>query len=402
MDYDKDKLKYEWTFGKGAAKSNLPNPTFTFMKAGVYNPVLKVTDVAGNVTENTIEIKVGNDVPKVDLTIKGNKTFYWNNEKIAYEVKVSDKEDGSLVNKKIKDEDVQMNVDYLEGYDKTIIAQGHQANMSASAGKRLIELSDCKSCHSIDKKSIGPNYKEVAKKYKGKFMIEGKLSDKIIKGGGGVWGEQPMAAHPQVSKADATEMVKYILSLADDKKASQPLKGEYLTKDNGKAGTYMFSASYTDKGANNMSSQTGSKSFSLRSAKFKANTFDSSKETMNYKVDGLGEIVIALNDQGYVAYNDIDFSGIGSFNVMAIASDERTVGGKIEIRLDSPSGPLLGTGEVEKGMPKPTKIVINPTTGFHNLYVVFSNPNNGGKPLYALMDISVEKSGGNGVSGSGK
>ena len=233
-------------------------------------------------------------------------------------------------------------------------------------------------------------------------MIEGKLSDKIIKGGGGVWGEQPMAAHPQVSKADATEMVKYILSLADDKKASQPLKGEYLTKDNGKAGTYMFSASYTDKGANNMSSQTGSKSFSLRSAKFKANTFDASKETMNYKVDGLGEIVIALNDKGYVAYNDIDFSGIGSFNVMAIASDERTVGGKIEIRLDSPSGQLLGTGEVEKGMPKPTKIVINPTTGFHNLYVVFSNPNNGGKPLYALMDISVEKSGGNGVSGSGK
>ena len=401
MDYDGDNLKYEWIFAKGAAKSNLPNPTFTFVKSGIYKPVLKVTDASGNVTENTIEIKVGNGVPKVDLAIKGNKTFYWNDDKIAYEVKVSDKEDGSLINKKIKDEDVQVNIDYLEGYDKTIIAQGHQANMSVSSGKRLIELSDCKSCHSIDQKSIGPNYKDVAKKYKGKGRQIVALTDKIIKGGGGVWGEQPMAAHPQLKKEDVEEMVKYIMSLADDKKASQPVKGEYLTKDNGKAGTYMFSASYTDKGANNISSQTGSKSFTLRSAQIKANTFDSSKETMNYKVDGIGEVVIALNDKGYVAYNDIDFSGIGAFKVMGIASDDRTTGGKVEIRLDSPTGQLLGTGDIEKGVPKPTKIPISPTSGFHNLYLVFSNPNNGGKPLYALTDISVEKSGGS-VSGSGK
>jgi cytochrome c len=274
--------------------------------------------------------------------------------------------------------------------------------LSVSSGKRLIELSDCKSCHSLDQKSIGPNYKDVAKKYKGRDRQQVALVDKIIKGGGGVWGEQPMAAHPQLTKDEAGEMVKYIMSLADDKKASQPLKGEYLTKDNGKAGTYMFSASYTDKGANNVSSQTGSKTYSLRSAKFKANTFDSSKETMNYKVDGVGEIVIALNDKGYVSYNDIDFSGIGAFKVMGVASDDRTVGGKVEIRLDSPTGQLLGTGDIEKGAPKPTKITISPTAGFHNLYLVFSNPNNGGKPLYALMDITVEKDGGTGVSGSGK
>jgi cytochrome c len=195
--------------------------------------------------------------------------------------------------------------------------------------------------------------------------------------------------------------VKYIMSLADDKKPSQPLKGEYVTKDNGKAGTYMFSVSYTDKGANNVSPQTGSKTLSLRSAKFKANTFDASKETMNYKVDGIGEIVIALNDKGFVAYNDIDFSGIGAFKIMGISSDDRTTGGKVEIRIDSPTGALLGTGDIEKGIPKPTKVAISPTAGIHNLYLVFSNPNNGGKPLYALMDITVEKDGGS-VSGSGK
>ena len=233
-------------------------------------------------------------------------------------------------------------------------------------------------------------------------MIEGKLSDKILKGGGGVWGEQPMAAHPQVTKAEATEMVKYILSLADDKKASQSVKGEYLTKDNGKAGTYMFSASYTDKGANKMTSQTGSKTFTLRSAKIKANTFDTQKETMKYKVDGLGEVVIALGDKSYVSYNDLDLTDVGAFTVMAVASDDRTAGGKVEIRLDSPTGQLLGTGDVmAKAPPKPIKIPINASTGFHNLYLVFTNADNKGKPLFALMDITAEKNAG-GVSGSGK
>ena len=400
-DPDGDKLTYEWTFAKGLPKSNLPNPTFTFTKSGVYTPTLKVRDASGNVSEKTVEIKVGNDVPKVYLTIKGNKSFYWNDNKVAYEVKVIDKEDGSLENKQIKTEDVLVNIDYLEGFDKTIIAQGHQANLSASSGRRLIELSDCKSCHSIDKKSIGPNYKDVAQKYKGKFMIEGKLSDKIIKGGGGVWGEQPMAAHPQVTKAEATEMVKYILSLADDKKANNPVKGEYLTKDNGKAGTYIFSASYTDKGANKMASETGSETFTLRSAKIKANTFDTQKETMKYKVDGMGEVVIATADKSYVSYNDIDLTGIGAFTLMAVASDDRTAGGKIEIRLDSPTGHLLGTGEVLKTAPKPIKVPINASTGFHNLYLVFTNPESKGKPLFALMDITAEKNTG-GVSGSGK
>jgi cytochrome c len=153
-DFDGDVLSYEWSFAKGAPKSKLNNPSFTFTKPGIYQATLKVKDVAGNVSEASVEIKVGNDIPKVALTIKGNKSFYWNDEKVAYEVKVADKEDGSLDNKKIKAEDVQVNIDYLEGFDKTIIAQGHQQNMSVLSGKRLIELSDCKACHSLDKKSI--------------------------------------------------------------------------------------------------------------------------------------------------------------------------------------------------------------------------------------------------------
>jgi cytochrome c len=264
--------------------------------------------------------------------------------------------------------------------------------LSVSAGKRLIELSDCKSCHAVDKKSIGPSYKKVAKKYKGQFEIEGKLSDKIIKGGGGVWGEQVMAAHPQLSKEDVKEMIKYIFSLADDKKASKPVKGEYLTKDNGKAGTYIFSASYTDKGANNLGTMTGSSTLTLRSPNVKANAYDSQKETVKYSVNGLGEVVVAMADKSYIAFNQIDLTSINSFTVNAIASDDRTVGGKIELHLDSPNGQLIGSGEVTKSSSKPLKIAVNTANiGTRNLYFVFTNSDTKGKALFALVDINAEK-----------
>ncbi|NJN33569.1 MAG: hypothetical protein HC817_04270 [Saprospiraceae bacterium] len=67
---------------------------------------------------------------------------------------------------------MSMNIDYLEGFDKTIIAQGHQQNIKVSSGARLIELSDCKSCHQVKEKSVGPTYLEVAQNIK----VRGKLN----------------------------------------------------------------------------------------------------------------------------------------------------------------------------------------------------------------------------------
>ena len=81
-------------------------------------------------------------------------------------------------------------------------------------GKALMDKSDCNACHQLEVKVVGPAFKDIAKKYKTDKTALDKLSDKIIKGGAGSWGDIPMAPHPQISKADATEMVKYILSLA--------------------------------------------------------------------------------------------------------------------------------------------------------------------------------------------
>ena len=80
-------------------------------------------------------------------------------------------------------------------------------------GKNLIAKSDCLSCHKDDVKLLGPDYVDVAKKYDESAKNIDFLSSKIIKGGAGNWGDIPMSPHPDLAKADAQEMVKYILSL---------------------------------------------------------------------------------------------------------------------------------------------------------------------------------------------
>ncbi|MGL6269636.1 MAG: c-type cytochrome, partial [Chitinophagaceae bacterium] len=80
-------------------------------------------------------------------------------------------------------------------------------------GKALIEGSDCRTCHKDDAKLIGPSYKDVAKKYESNEKNIKMLGEKVLKGGQGVWGEIPMAGHPNLSQEDAEAMVKYILTL---------------------------------------------------------------------------------------------------------------------------------------------------------------------------------------------
>jgi cytochrome c len=82
----------------------------------------------------------------------------------------------------------------------------------ALADQALAQKKNCLSCHAVDKKVVGPAYKEVAKKYAGQDVIT-KLATKVQKGGSGVWGAIPMPANPQVNQAEAETLVKWVLSL---------------------------------------------------------------------------------------------------------------------------------------------------------------------------------------------
>ncbi len=84
----------------------------------------------------------------------------------------------------------------------------------AAADEALAKKSGCLACHGVDKKVLGPGFKDVAAKYKGDKAAEGKLVAKVKKGGSGVWGPIPMPANsPHVKDGDIKSIVKWILSL---------------------------------------------------------------------------------------------------------------------------------------------------------------------------------------------
>jgi cytochrome c len=85
--------------------------------------------------------------------------------------------------------------------------------VDAKKAEELMKASGCLACHAVDKKLVGPAYKEVAAKYKDDKGAAVKLVEKVKKGGSGVWGQVPMPPNPQVKDEDIKTMVDYVLSL---------------------------------------------------------------------------------------------------------------------------------------------------------------------------------------------
>jgi cytochrome c len=80
------------------------------------------------------------------------------------------------------------------------------------ASPELAKSRNCVACHAVDKKLIGPAYKDVAAKYASDKDAVARLAKKVREGGVGVWGQIPMPANPQVSEADAITLVTWVLS----------------------------------------------------------------------------------------------------------------------------------------------------------------------------------------------
>jgi cytochrome c len=352
--YDKDALKYEWkvTSGSNTIKtSSEQNPNIILDQPGNYQATLTVTDTKGEKNSKTIELRAGNEPPQVSIDIgKGNKTFFFANQPINYSIQVSDKEDGSLADGKIKPGTVAVNFDYVpEGFDIIDIASHHVAaddRAGFSAGLYLINSNDCKTCHMPDKKSVGPSYFDIAQKYIHDAAALNRLASKVISGGVGVWGEHAMAAHPQLSQQDAEKMVKYILSVGQKQSATQqlPLKGTYIARvpagEKGQGG-YLLRASYTDKGNGTSSSLSAENIIALRNPALNPELADEKKSVQLLTTPVRAFYMIGNNS--YIAYDNIDLTGIKEIDFLVQATpNSGAVGGTVEVHLDSPDGKLIG------------------------------------------------------------
>lgn len=107
--------------------------------------------------------------------------------------------------------------------------------------QQLAEQQDCFSCHAIDREVVGPAWLKVAQTYKGQPQAALILTFKVINGGVGHWGTVPMPAHPKLSRADAAEIVKWILAMKGEVK-EQPEKVYNYTDANGKPVAVDFKA----------------------------------------------------------------------------------------------------------------------------------------------------------------
>ena len=82
----------------------------------------------------------------------------------------------------------------------------------AMADLALATSKNCMACHAVDKKLVGPSYKDVAKKYGNDAKAVDALAVKIVKGGSGVWGPVPMPANAQVNEAEAKKLAAWVLT----------------------------------------------------------------------------------------------------------------------------------------------------------------------------------------------
>lgn len=431
-DFDGDALKYSWKItGVGVAPRTFAtaNPVVSFDKSGVYTASLTVTDSKGASNSQSIKIVAGNEPPQVSVNLAGNKTFFFADKPIAYAVNVNDKEDGSLADGKIKPSQVAVSIDYTsEGFDYAEVTQSQRsvdASTQFAVAQILMSKSDCKVCHQPNTKSVGPSFADVSNKYKGQSGALEKLVKKVREGGSGVWGEVAMAAHPALPVADAEVIVKYILNSTDKTLSTLPVKGEYTPEipkgDDGK-GSVIIRAAFTDRavtGAKTIPAQTSEEMIVLRSPEMNAAEAPIVKgaELKALGVAGLGFSVVAFNGS-YLGFKQIDLAGINKLELNASAQRrEGSVGGTIEIRLDSPTGPVIGTEKVEiapevdiaKVMAEmesekknakpgevvkqrnpfarpPVKIKIKDTEGKHDIYIVFKNDS--AKAIEPLLSFS--------------
>ncbi|HEV7350921.1 PQQ-dependent sugar dehydrogenase [Telluribacter sp.] len=383
----RDQLGFEWTIGTKKIKGKEVKHTFT--KPGVYNVALTAADQHGGKGVTTVQVKVGNTPPVARISTTGNRSFYWDNSSLDYQVTIKDPEDG-----KIDPARASVTFNYLPfGKDLAgAITSGSHGNLRYAEAEKLYASLDCRACHALDTKSIGPSLKEIALRYRGKAGAVETLADKVIKGGSGNWGAYAMSPHPDLSATDSKTLVSYILSL-DEKPASLPMSGQIrLTEHLGKSttGAYVLLAGYEDKGANGIEPLRTRAQIVLRHPKVELEDFDEGNVGVVIATEMTGFIsyIRRVTHNRYVKLNQIDLSNIGSIRFRVL---EHGVGGRLEVHLDQPEGPLVGSVSIPAGNAsdftsgwKEILAPIKRTAGEHDVYFTFKSTAGAQKEMFFL------------------
>ncbi len=194
-----------------------------------------------------------NHAPVVKIIAPSNNSTYTAGTQVHYEISVSDKEDGESKYDEIEPKQVLLEVKYFSDLSKINMA----SNTTDAPGLAAIKTSNCFNCHAFDNKETGPSFNDINKKYKPTDANIALLAKRIKEGSTGVWGKTAMPTHPELTDAQIKNMVQWIMH-----NASAPNVHYYIgpegnihlqTVDNAnKNGAYVLTASYIDRGINNV------------------------------------------------------------------------------------------------------------------------------------------------------
>ena len=373
IDHDReDKLFYTWNIDNKEFKG--PIVSYTFTKVGAHTVSLTVNDNKGGRGMARTQVFAGNTPPDVQIETSSNRSFYWDNSLLDYNVLVKDKEETAINPERIK-----VTFGYLpRGKDVAVILTQNQdaGNFNYLKGQQLTATLDCKSCHSVDRASVGPTYLAISERYSGKQGALTYLADKIIQGGSGVWGERAMIPHPELPKSDAEEIVNYIFSLTDKSGGKRKLKDEIVLKDHigkGIDGIYLLNVTYTDRGANGIEPLQSRDYIALRNPFVQAEDFDEGNVRLGTITTDFLTYATSINHDSFIRFNSIDLRNVKQLKYRVRAQS----GGVIEVHHGNKNGPLISSIKIPArtagSQAQWTEMVadLKETKGVQDLFFVF-------------------------------
>ncbi len=383
-DPENDELRYKWIIGDQIIETKEAKLSHTINKAGEYLVRVEAIDEKNAVNSSqTTEIYAGNNQPEVNIVIAGNKSFYFPGKPIEYKIDVSDKGDSINWN------NLFVSTDYIKGLDKAEQAMGHQVVSATITGKNLMLASDCKSCHNIVEKSIGPSYKSVAQKYSQRTDASNYLVNKIVKGGSGVWGENAMPAHPTMKEADAGLIVQWIQSLDNKQVTKKTLaptgKVTPVTPDPKLSrNVFIIQATYTDNAGAGLKPLTNSAAVYLRNNTIVVAEVGETNGFNRKDTAGTRYLSYPQND-GWIKIPKVDLTGISRIELVSVGLNNLEAF-NIEIRANKPEGNKIA-GASFKNVKGNAVVPLQKTNGTEqDIYIVFKTPKaSAKKPLLSAV-----------------
>ncbi len=373
-DPDGDPLQYTWTVNGQKTDSHTAQFHHSFDQAGSFEVAVTVSDPAGasSVAKETVHVGNGRPVVRFQQPVHGS-FFDWN-DNIPYSLRITES-DGDSPNP---------GTALVRGEFRGRRFAGDAESGASDPGLSQMRGSTCFSCHQIETTSAGPAYRTVAMKYKNDAGALERLSQKVLSGGTGVWGQLPMPPHPQHTPDQIRQMIAWVLALGNDGTAPVPgAQGVYRAPqkpgENIRAneGVLILTAAYTDDGRGGTFPRLeGKDTVVLHSRRKKAALYDIN-HGMAYveQVEGEMGIVGHFKNGTHILWKDLRLQGIQRAKFRAGCFGK--TGGRVELRAGSPEGPLIASIDVPptgEGAFRELSAPLFPTEGLLDLCVVARCP----------------------------